>query len=226
MFYSIYVTLEHKTSLTGIFIATDKHTLTVWVKIIDFYFMQNIIRILRSCFMKIISECPTYKWKIFFWLLICIAKNLIWTTLKMIFSIFWFFCTLRFQIYKYCPLITNHTSMEILCTQLSDDAWISMLKNVPLWLVLWVTHIKKKHQCFFNLLLVCKKTIESLNETAEDSGTVHSSQRTGQIIHVHSLVVFIITLLKSVPTQTYSSSIDQIKTTNVVRRWSHVTMMN
>ncbi len=80
------------------------------------------------------------------------------------------------------------------------------------------THIKKKHQCFFNLLLVCKKTIESLNETAEDSGTVNSSQRTGQIIHVHSLPVFIITLLKSIPTQTYSSNIDQIKTTNVVRR--------
>ncbi len=31
----------------------------------------------------------------------------------MIFSIFRFFCTLRFQIYKYCPIITNHTSMEI-----------------------------------------------------------------------------------------------------------------
>ncbi len=30
----------------------------------------------------------------------------------MIFSIFRFFCTLRFQIYKYCPIITNHTSME------------------------------------------------------------------------------------------------------------------
>ncbi len=226
MFYSIYVTLEHKTSLTGTFIAIGNNTLTVWVQFIDFSFMQKIIRILRSCFMTIISECPTYKWKIHFWLVICIAKNFIWTTLKMIFSIFRFFCSLRFQIYKYCPLITNHTSMEILCTQLSDDVWISMLKNWPLWLVLWVTHIKKKHQCFFNLLLVCKKTIESLNETAEDSGTVHSSQRTGRIIHVHSLTVFIITLLKSVPTQTYSSSIDQIKTTNVVRRWSHVTMMN
>ncbi len=30
----------------------------------------------------------------------------------MIFSIFRFFCTLRFQIYKYCPIITNHTSMQ------------------------------------------------------------------------------------------------------------------
>ncbi len=37
----------------------------------------------------------------------------------MIFSIFRFFCTLRFQIFKDCP---NHTSMEILFIQLSDDA--------------------------------------------------------------------------------------------------------
>uniref|UniRef100_A0A672R3K0 non-specific serine/threonine protein kinase n=1 Tax=Sinocyclocheilus grahami TaxID=75366 RepID=A0A672R3K0_SINGR len=31
---------------------------------------------------------------------ICIAENFIWTTLKPIFSIFRFFCTLRFQIFK------------------------------------------------------------------------------------------------------------------------------
>ncbi len=39
--------------------------------------------------------------KLNFLLVICIANNLI-------------FCTLRFQIFKYCPIITNHTSMEIL----------------------------------------------------------------------------------------------------------------
>ncbi len=60
--------------------------------------------------MKIFSTFPTIIIsKRHYWLVICIAKNLIWTTLKMIFSIFRFFCTLRFQIYKYCP---NHTSME------------------------------------------------------------------------------------------------------------------
>ncbi len=63
--------------------------------------------------MKIFSTFPTVNIsKLNFWLVICIVKNLIWTTLKMIFSIFRFFCTLRFQIYKYCPIITNHTSME------------------------------------------------------------------------------------------------------------------
>ncbi len=74
--------------------------------------------------------------KLNYWLVICIAKNFIWTTLKMIFSIFWLFCTLRFQIFKYCPIITNHASMEILFIQHSDDAYISIKKNWPLWLVL------------------------------------------------------------------------------------------
>ncbi len=64
----------------------------VWVKIIAFSFMPKIIRILRSCSMKIFSKFPTVNIsKLNFWLVICIAKNLIWTTLKMIFSIFWFF---------------------------------------------------------------------------------------------------------------------------------------
>ncbi len=75
--------------------------------------MPKIIRILRSCSMKIFCKFPTLNIsKLNFWLVICIAKNFIWTTLKVIFSIFRFFCTLRFQIYKYCPIITNHTSME------------------------------------------------------------------------------------------------------------------
>ncbi len=42
--------------------------------------------------------------KLNIWLVICIAENFIWTTLKMIFSIFRFFAPS-----KYCP---NHTSME------------------------------------------------------------------------------------------------------------------
>ncbi len=59
-----------------------------------------------------------------FWLVLCIAKDFIWTTLKAIFSIFRFFCPLRFQIIKYLYLghiLTNHTSMESLFIQLSDD---------------------------------------------------------------------------------------------------------
>ncbi len=66
-----------------------------------FSFMPKIIRILRSCSMKIFCKCPTVNIsKLNFWLVICIAKNFIWTTLKMIFSIFRFFCSLRFQIFK------------------------------------------------------------------------------------------------------------------------------
>ncbi len=53
--------------------------------------------------MKIFSKSPTINIsKLNFWLVICIAKNFIWTTLKVIFSIFWFFffCTLRIQIFN------------------------------------------------------------------------------------------------------------------------------
>ncbi len=60
--------------------------------------------------------------KLNYWLLICIAKNFIWTTLKMIFSIFRCFCMLTFHIFKYCPIITNHTSMEILFIHLDSPA--------------------------------------------------------------------------------------------------------
>ncbi len=107
-----YVTLEHKSSVESLgYICRNSQQYIVWVKIIDFYFMPKIISILRSCSMKIFCTFLTVNIsKLNFWLLICIAKNFIWTSLKMIFSIFRFFCTLRFQIYKYCP---NHTSLEI-----------------------------------------------------------------------------------------------------------------
>ncbi len=59
-----------------------------------FFFYSKIIRILRSCSMKIFSKFPTVNIsKHNFWLLIYIAKNFIWTTLKVIFSIFRFFAS-------------------------------------------------------------------------------------------------------------------------------------
>ncbi len=102
-----------KAVISNRYICSNSQQYIVWVKIIHFSFMPKIIRILRSCSMKIFCKFLTVNIsKLNFWLVICIAKNFIWTTLKMIFSIFRFFCTLRFQIYKYCPIITNHTSME------------------------------------------------------------------------------------------------------------------
>ncbi len=68
----------------------------------------------------------------------CIAKNLILTTLnfeKLIFSIFRFILhpqTPDIQTVvsaKYCPIITNHTSMESLFIQLSDYVYISFFLN-------------------------------------------------------------------------------------------------
>ncbi len=102
-----------KAVISNTYICSNSQQYIVWVKIIHFSFTPKIIRILRSCSMKIFCKFPTVNIsKLNFWLVICIAKNFIWTTLKVIFSIFRFFCTLRFQIYKYCPIITNHTSME------------------------------------------------------------------------------------------------------------------
>ncbi len=64
------------------------------------------------------------------WLVICIPKNFNWTTLKMIFSIFRYFFAPSDSSFanscisaKYCPILTNHTWMEILFIQLSDDVW-------------------------------------------------------------------------------------------------------
>ncbi len=65
-----YVTLEHGRS------HTQHQQYSVWVKIIHFSVMTKIIRILRSCSMKIFSKFTTLNIsKLNFWLLICIAKT-------------------------------------------------------------------------------------------------------------------------------------------------------
>ncbi len=123
-------------SNTGIFVAIANNTLYE-SKLYIFLLCQKIIRILKSCSMKIFSKFSTVNIsKLNFWLVICIAKNFIWTTLKMIFSIFRFFCTLRFQIYKYCSIITNHTSMESYLFSFQMMHKSQFPKNWPLWLVL------------------------------------------------------------------------------------------
>ncbi len=44
-----YVTLDHKTSLKSLgYIYSNSQKYTVWVKIIDFYFMAKIIRTLSK----------------------------------------------------------------------------------------------------------------------------------------------------------------------------------
>ncbi len=94
--WSIKAVLSH----WCMFIVIAKNTLN-GSKLYIFNFMPKIIRILRSCSMKTFCKFPIINIsKLNFLLVIWIAKNLIWTTLKMIFSIFRFFCTLRFQIFK------------------------------------------------------------------------------------------------------------------------------
>ncbi len=92
------VTLDHKTSLNSHeYICSNSQQCIVWVKIIYFSYMPKIIRILssmipRSSSMKIFFKFPTINIsKLNFRLVICIAKDFIWTTLKAIFTIFRFF---------------------------------------------------------------------------------------------------------------------------------------
>ncbi len=73
--------------------------------------MTKIIRKLWSCSIKIFCTFPTVNIsKIDVWLVICIAKNLIWTTLKMIFSIFRFFCTLQIPDFQ---ILSDHNKPYI-----------------------------------------------------------------------------------------------------------------
>ncbi len=83
---STYVTLEHKTSLKSLaYICSNSQQYIVWVKIIDFYLMPNIIRtfknhVLWRYFVNFLSKI--YK---NVWLVICMTNNLIWTNLNELF---------------------------------------------------------------------------------------------------------------------------------------------
>ncbi len=61
LLFSVHiVTLEHKSSVKSLgYICSNSQQYIIWVKIIDFYFMTKIIRILRSCYMKIFSKFLT-----------------------------------------------------------------------------------------------------------------------------------------------------------------------
>ncbi len=74
----------------GIFVAKAKNTL-YGSKLLIFFYAKNHLDIKwRLCSMKIFSKFLTVNIsKPNFWLMICIAKNFIWTALKAIFSIFW-----------------------------------------------------------------------------------------------------------------------------------------
>ncbi len=108
----------------------------LWVKIIDFSYVPKIIRILKSCSMKIFSTVNISKLN--FWLVICIARNFIWTTLKMIFSIFRFCCTLRFQIFKQLYLFRKMDPYDWFCDP-GSHFWCDLAShvNASWWIAPW-----------------------------------------------------------------------------------------
>ncbi len=81
-------------------------------------------------------KCPTINIsKLNFWLEICIAKNFIWTTLMVIFSIFRFFCTLKFQNFKLSYHNKPYINWKLIY---SAFIWCIYLNfKQLLWLVLW-----------------------------------------------------------------------------------------
>ncbi len=133
------VSLEHKSSHNQHGdICSNSQQYIVWVKIIIFYLMPKIIRILRSCSMKIFCTVNISKFNFFISNMHCWELNL--NIFKDDFlNILIFFL----HPFKYYPIITNHASMQILSIQLSDDVCISIWKYWPLRLVLFsrVTNI-------------------------------------------------------------------------------------
>ncbi len=87
-----------KAVISNMYICSNSQKYIVWVKMIDFSFMPKIIRILIKDHVPwryFVNFLP-YIYQNFskikiIWLVICIAKNFIWTTLKAIFSIFVFY---------------------------------------------------------------------------------------------------------------------------------------
>ncbi len=127
-------------SSTGIFVAIANNTL-YGSKLFIFFYAKNH-KDIKFWSMKIFCKFLTVDIsKIHFWLVICIAKNYVWTTLKGIFSIFWFICyqipDFQIDVSQNSHILTNHTSMESLYIQLLDDVQISIVKNVSLRLDLW-----------------------------------------------------------------------------------------
>ncbi len=94
--------------------------------------------------MNIFCKCINVnRSKLHFILVICFAKNLIWTKLKAIFSIFRFVCTNRFQTFKqsYLGQILSYHNKPYINGKLIHSAFVWCihlhLKNWHLRLVLW-----------------------------------------------------------------------------------------
>ncbi len=104
--YGLIRDLEHISNLKQHrYIVANSQQYTVWVKIIHFYFTPKIMFHEDILY---ISYCKYINFKCYFF-----NNN------------FFSWCSNSCISAQYCPIITNHTSME------------SLFINRPLWLVLW-----------------------------------------------------------------------------------------
>ncbi len=114
-------------SSTDIFIEIDNNTL-YGSKLYIFMLWQKSLDI-KIMFHEDI--CTVNISKLNYWLVICIAKNFIWTTLKVIFSIFWFFLLPRILV-----------SSSIIC-----DFFLISLKNIL------ISSLSAKHIVFYLIVI-------------------------------------------------------------------------
>ncbi len=159
------MTLDHKTSLMSLrHICSNSQQYIVWVKIIDFYFMPKIIRRLSKDhvpWIYLVNSVNISKRN--FWSVICIAKNLIWSNLNAIFSIFRFFCTLRIQIFKqlYLGQIFSYHNKPYINRKLMYSAFrccinLEISKHLPLYRwALWWALCKLKVWSIFCQMTAC-----------------------------------------------------------------------
>ncbi len=102
----------------------------------------------------------------------------------MIFSIFRFFCTLRFQIFKYCPIITNHTSMERLFIQLLLR--LVLYSKVSLTHTHTHTHTHTQTQSRWDNVVICSDSVSALMSIK--SGVTRNQKLLHEIVLTNSRI--------------------------------------
>ncbi len=140
--------------------------------------------------------------KLNFWLVICIAKNFIWTTLNAIFSIFRFFCTLRFHISNSCisTQILSYPNKPYINGKLIYSAfrWCinPYFKKLTL-ITVFVVHAGSHLSCYCYGIFHCLKSVNN------GSNAPHI------FCHFHINYVSFLTILRSIWDSALNSSIYQ-----------------
>ncbi len=136
-----------------------------------------------------------------FWLVICIAKNFIWTNLNAIFSLFRFLCTIKFHIFKYFIIlqIQSYPNKPYINGKLiysPFNVWIPTSKKCTL-ITVFVVHARSHISCYFYGIFYCLKSVNN------GSNAPHI------FCHFHMNYVSFLPILRSIWDSAHNSSIYQ-----------------